>query len=444
MEILYARCAGLDVHKKTVVAARSRPAASGDREREVRTFGTMTSELLQLVDWLQAWECTHVAMESTGEYWKPVYNLLEGNFTVLLVNPQHTKHVPGRKTDVKDAEWLNELLAHGLLRPSFIPPAPQRDLRDLTRYRTTLVEERARVVNRVQKVLEGANIKLASVATDVLGVSGRDMLQALVVGQRDPQKLANLARGRLREKIPQLVEALTGVVRPHQRFLLATQLAHIDFLEEQVAAVSREIVAQIEAMSAPPEPPLDRSLSDGNASTAPADSAPPLSAATAVDLLDTIPGVDTRLAQLVVAELGTDMSRFPTDRHAAAWAGLAPGNYESAGKRYAGRLRDGNQNLRSGLVQGAWAAAHTKDTYLAAQYHHLIGRRGKRRALVAVAHSILVIAYHMLKKHQPYHELGGNYFDDRRKEAVTNRLITRLTKLGYCVSLEPVLTAAEC
>jgi transposase len=438
MEVLYGRCAGLDVHKKTVVAARTRPAATGGWEREVRTFGTLTTELLQLVDWLQAWHCTHVALESTGEYWKPVYNLLEGNFSVLLVNPQHIKHVPGRKTDVKDAEWLNELLAHGLLRPSFIPPAPQRDLRDLTRYRTTLVEERARVVNRVQKVLEGANIKLASVASDILGVSGRDMLQGLAAGHTDAAQLAELARGRLREKLPVLEQALTGIVRPHQRFLLATQLAHIDFLDEQVAAVSREIIAQIEAMSEPPTSSDDRPPAAAGASRPTPDGPGPLTAAAAVELLDTIPGIDVRLAQLIVAELGTDMRRFPTDRQAAAWAGLAPGNYESAGKRYSGRLRDGNQSLRSGLVQGAWAASHTKDTYLAAQYHRLIGRRGKRRALVAVAHSMLVIAYHMLKKHQPYHELGASYFDDRKKEAVTDRIVKRLRKLGYRVSLEPL------
>jgi transposase len=439
METLYARCAGLDVHKRTVVAARTRPAAAGGWEREVRTFGTMTVELLQLVDWLQAWDCTHVAMESTGEYWKPVYNLLEGSFTVLLVNPQHIKHVPGRKTDVQDAEWLNELLAHGLLRPSFIPPVAQRDLRDLTRYRTTLVQERARVVNRVQKLLEGANIKLAAVASDVLGVSGRRMLEGLVAGQADPAALANLARGRLREKLPALEQALTGLVRPPQRFLLATQLAHIDFLDEQVAAVSQAIIALIEQMSLPSEPPAPAE----NAPAPPlADATPPLSAAQAIALLDTIPGVDVRLAQVVVAELGTDMACFPTDRHAAAWAGLAPGNYESAGKRYSGRLRDGNQSLRSALVQGAWAAAHTKDTYLAAQYHRLVGRRGKRRALVAVAHSIIVIAYHMLKDHVPYRELGGNYFDERKKEAVTDRLIKRISKLGYSVSLTPLPMAA--
>lgn len=441
MDVLYPRCAGLDVHKKTVVAARTRPAAQGGWEREVRTFGTMTVELLQLVDWLQAWELTHVAMESTGEYWKPVYNLLEGSFTVLLVNPQHIKHVPGRKTDVKDAEWLNELLQHGLLRPSFIPPAPQRDLRDLTRYRTTLVQERAREVNRVQKLLEGANIKLASVVSDVLGVSGRDMLQALAAGAHDPEQLAQLARGRLRDKLPALTQALTGVVRPHQRFLLATQLAHIDFLEEQIAAVSQEIVVQIEAMAAP-APPDDAAGCAGEGPATPPDTPPPLTPAAAVSLLDTIPGVDIRLAQLVVAELGTDMSRFPTERHAAAWAGLAPGNYESAGKRYAGRLRDGNQSLRSGLVQGAWAASHTQDTYLAAQYRRLVGRRGKRRALVAVAHSILVSAYHMLKKHQPYQELGGAFFDDRKKETLIDRYVAKLTKLGQRVSLEPLASAA--
>lgn len=441
MEVVYERCAGLDVHKRTVVASRSQPGKGQARVREQRTFGTMTADLLQMVDWLHAWEITHVALESTGEYWKPIYNLLEGEFEVLLVNPQHIKHVPGRKTDIKDAEWLNELLEHGLLRGSYIPPVAQRDLRDLTRYRTTLVRERAREVNRVQKLLEGANIKLASVASDVLGVSGRAMLEALVAGQADAATMAELARGRLREKLPELKRALTGVVREPQRFLLAQQLAHIDFLDEQVATLSAEIVRRVDAMPAGNPPPAGTACADQGSQTRPADDAP-LPPAQAVELLDTIPGVDQRLAEMIVAELGTDMRRFPSAAHAAAWAGLAPGNYESAGKRYSGRIRQGSVALRSGLVQAAWSSSHMKDTYLAAQYRRLIARRGKKRAIVAVAHSILVIAYHMLRRHEPYRELGGNYFDERKKESVVDRLIKRVEQLGYAVRIEPKLAVA--
>lgn len=441
MEVVYERCAGLDVHKRIVVASRSQPGNGQTHVREQRTFGTMTADLLQLVDWLHAWEVTHVALESTGEYWKPIYNLLEGEFEVLLVNPQHIQHVPGRKTDMKDAEWLNTLLEHGLLRGSYIPPVAQRALRDLTRYRTSLVRERARAVNRVQKLLEGANIKLASVASDVLGVSGRAMLEALVAGQTDAAMMAELARGRLREKLPELQRALTGVVREHHRFLLAQQLAHIDFLDEQVASLSAEIVRCVDAMTAGHPPPADAACADPDSQMRPEDAAP-LPPAQAVALLDTIPGVDQRLAELIVAELGVDMRRFPSAAHAAAWAGLAPGNYESAGKRYSGRIRQGSAALRSGLVQAAWSSSHMKDTYLAAQYRRLIARRGKKRAIVAVAHSILVIAYHMLRRHEPYRELGGNYFDERKKESVVDRLIKRVEHLGYTVRIEPKLAAA--
>jgi transposase len=439
MQIMFERCAGLDVHKKTVVACRSKPGEGGEQVREVRTFGTMTADLLQLVDWLHEWQVTHVAMESTGDYWKPIFNLLEGEFEVWLVNPQHIKRVPGRKTDAKDAEWLCECLEKGLLNRSFIPPRPQRDLRDLTRYRTTLVQERARVVNRVQKLLEGTNIKLASVATDVLGMSGRAMLEALVAGQTDAAVMAQLAKGRLRSKMAQLEQALTGVVRPHQRFLLAQQLAHVDFLDEQITALGEEITRQLAANSTPPPDALPASQEPSDAGDA---TERPLAPAAAVALLDGIPGVDQSLAEIIVSELGTDMRCFPSAAHAAAWAGLAPGNYESGGKRYSGRIRAGNPALRSGLVQAAWAASHTKHTYLAAQYQRLVGRRGQKRALVAVAHSILVIAYHMLCRHEPYHELGGNYFDERKKESVVNRLLKRLQQLGYEAHIEPLPAAA--
>jgi len=426
MQVVYERCAGLDVHKKTVVACYICQESDGSKRSSVKSFGTTTPELLSLADWLLERKCTHVAMESTGEYWKPVHNLLEGSFVVLLVNARHIKRVPGRKTDVKDAEWLADLLQHGLLKASFIPPASQRELRDLTRYRTNLVSERVRVANRVQKLLEDANIKLSSVATDIFGVSGRAMLEALIAGKADAETMAQLAKGRLRNRIPELQKALTGVVREHHRFLLAAQLAHMDFLDEQVNTVSKEIEHRINIANQPQEP----------SAASPWET--PLNPDQAVSLLDTIPGVDKNIAEIIVAELGTDMSHFPSSAHAASWAGLSPGNNESAGKHYSGRTRKGNHALRSGLIQAAWAASHTRDTYLSAQYHNLAGRRGQKRAIVAVAHSILVMAYHMLKHHQPYQELGGNYFDERKKEILVYRLTRRITKLGYKVNLEPV------
>lgn len=442
MEVVYERCAALDVHKKSVVACRVKAEGKGRKAQEKRSFGTTTPELLRLVDWLLAWGCTHVAMESTGDYWKPIYNLLEGQIDVLVVNAKHVKQVPGRKTDLQDAEWLAELLRHGLLRGSFIPPKPQRELRDLTRYRSTVVQERSRLIQRLQKGLEDANIKLAAVVSDTMGVSARAMLQALVAGQTDAALLADLARGRLRAKLPELQQALTGLVRPHHRFLLAQQLAHIDFLDEQIATLNAEIGRHLEAMSLPPEPPVaaaPEAPPDLQPSQAP--EAPP-TAVEAVALLDTIPGVNQTLAEVIVAELGTDMRRFPTARHAAAWAGVAPGNHESAGKRYSGRIRHGNTALRTALVQAAWAASRSKETYLAAQYRHLAGRRGKKRAIVAVAHSILVMAYHILSRREPYREAGANYFDERKRNAVVNRLTRRLEKLGYAVRIEPIPVAA--
>ena len=440
MRQVYKRCAGLDVHKKTVVACRVRITEQGEWEQEVRTFGTMTHELLQLVDWLLAWEVTHVALESTGEYWKPVYNLLEGNVTVLVVNAQHVKHVPGRKTDVQDAEWLAELLAHGLLKASFIPPKPQRDLRDLTRYRVTLVEERARVVNRVQKVLENANIKLASVATDVLGVSGRRMLEALVADKTNAATMAELAKGRLRAKLPLLQQALTGVVDAQHRFLISQHLVHIDFLDEQITTVSDQIVQQIEGM--PPLPPPDTIDTNADATDSPADAPPaPLTWQAAANLLDTTPGVDQKAAYQVLAEMGLNMGQFPTADHLAAWGGLAPGNRQSGGKRFHARINDGNRQLRKVMVQCAWAASRTKGSYLAALYHRLAARRGKKRAIVAVAHSMLVSFYHMLAKRQPYQDLGADYFDQRSKGIRIDWLLQQLTKLGYNAQLEPVAAA---
>jgi transposase len=346
-------------------------------------------------------------MESTGVYWKPIYNLLEDQFTLLLVNARHVKAVPGRKTDVRDCEWLAELLRHGLLTGSFVPDRPQRELRELTRYRTSLVRERTAAANRLQKTLEGANIKLASVATDILGTSGREMLAALVAGRTDATELAQLAHGRLREKLPQLERALVGCVGPHQRFLVAEQLAHVDFLDAAIARVSTEIGERVR----PDEEVLAR--------------------------LDTIPGVGRAVAETLVAEVGADLTRFPSAKHLASWAGLCPGNHESAGKRRGGAIRKGSPWLRACLVQAAHAAARTKGTYLAAQYRRLAARRGRAKAAVAVAHSILIIAYHLLMEGTVYRDLGANYFDERDRQAVERRLVHRLEGLGYTVSLQP-------
>lgn len=440
MEVIHNRCAGLDVHKKSITACRMHTPSKGRKVQETKTFGTTTAELLRLLDWLLAWGCTHVAMESTGVYWKPVYNILEGHVEILLVNARHVKQVPGRKTDVSDAAWLADLLRHGLLRGSFVPPRAQRELRDLTRQRSNLVRERAAVVNRLQKVLEDANIKLAAVVSDVMGISARAMLEEIVAGATDPVALADLARGRLRNKRAELEQALEGRVREHHRFLLVSHLTHIDFLDEQIEAFNQQIAAHIEQLSTPPP-----TTPSSHASPEPPKSTgeeAPLTYAQAVELLDTIPGIDRRLAETIMAEIGIDMGRFPSEHHLASWSGVAPGNNESAGKRRSGKTPPGNKALRKALVQAAQAASRTKNTYLSAQYHHLAARRGKKRAKVAVAHSIIVIIYHMLSRRESYRELGGNYFDERKRESVVNRLVRRLEKLGYQVALETQSLAA--
>jgi transposase len=442
VRIIYERVAGLDVHKKTVVATRVRVTEEDRLVWETETFGSMTADLLRLHDWLAEWDCSHVAMESTGDYWKPVFNLLEGDFKILLVNAQHVKHVPGRKTDVGDSEWLAELLLHGLLKPSFIPPKPQRVLRELTRYRARLVEERTRVVNRVQKLLEGANIKLASVVTSIMGISAREMLAEIVAGQADPLFMAELARGRMRAKIPELEKALTGLVDAHHRFLLAKQLAHIDFLDEQIYDIGAEIAQRIESMSQSIARGSSTPESDGDGDASEA-AQTPLTWAEAVVLLDTIPGVSQRTAEVMLAEMGLDMSQFPTDKHLTSWAGLAPGNHQSGGKRYSGRIRKGNPSLSTAMVQAAWAAIRTKDTFLKARYHRLAARRGKKRAIVAVARSMLTSAWHILTYRQPYRELGSDYFDQRKKEAKVNYLTRQLEKLtGGAVRIELQTTVA--
>jgi transposase len=413
MDVLHRCCCGVDVHKASVVACVIAPGAEGAPRKEVRTFGTMTADLLQLVDWLVQAGCTAVAMESTGSYWKPLYNLLEGVVEqVLVVNAAHIKHVPGRKTDVKDAEWIAELLRHGLLRASFIPDRPQRELRELTRYRTSLIRERTAEVNRVQKVLEGANIKLAAVASDLTGVSGRAMLAALLEGSTDVAAMAQLAQGKLRAKIPQLEQALVGQFGAHQRFLIAQQLVHIDTLDEIIARVSAEIAERVH--------PFVQEIVQ----------------------LDGVTGVGQRTAEAVVAEIGVDMTRFPSADHLTAWAGLAPGNNESAGKRRSGKTRKGSPWLRAILIEAAQAAGRSKDTYLGALYRRLVARKGKKRAAVAVARHILIIVYHMLRDHAPYHDLGAAYLDQRDRQAVERRLVRRLEALGYDVSLQPKEPAA--
>lgn len=413
MRVVYERCAGLDVHKKNVVVCCISPHEEGGWQKEVRTFGTFTDDLLMLADWLRVVGVTHIAMESTGVYWKPIYNLLEGEFETILVNAQHIKFVPGRKTDVNDAQWIGELLQHGLLKASFIPAVEQRDLRDLTRYRTQLIQDRTREINRVQKVLEDANIKLGSVATNVLGVSGRDMLEQLIAGQDDPMRLAQLARGRLRQKIAELERALKGNMRDGHRILLKFHLEHIDELNAKITALSEEI---------------DQLLG-------------PFDTVEAIQRLDAIPGVNEITAQIIISELGLDMERFPTAGHAASWVGLVPGRDESAGRNRSSRTRKGNKYLKTALVQAAHAAGRRKDNYLGAQYRRITTRRGKRRAAVAVAHSILVIAYHMLKRGTEYIEHGSDYFDKRNEEHLQRRLVKRLENLGYQVTLEAISVA---
>ena len=376
MDVLHRCCAGLDVHKKTVVATVRRVDPAGKVSKKTKTFPTMTRDLLALSDWLAAGGVTIVAMESTGSYWKPVFHILESRLMVVLVNAHHVKQVPGRKTDVKDSEWIAELLQHGLLRPSFVPPRPTRELRDLTRQRTRLVGEKTAVANRIGKVLEDANIKLGSVASNVLGKSGRDMIEAIIRGEFNPVKLADLARRRLRGKIPQLQQALRGSVTEHHRFLLRALMDQLEHLEQMVQRYNDRIE---EALS-----PFAETLRR----------------------LTTIPGVDFRVAEIVVAEIGLDMGQFPSAGHLSSWAGIASGNHESAGKRRTGRTTPGNTWLKTALVQAAWAASRAKGTHLAAKFWRIAKARGSKRAAVAVAHTILVIMYNMLKEGTNYREIA--------------------------------------
>ena len=407
LDVLYERCCGLDLHKRSVTACRLTPGANGQPVRETRTFATMTADLLALGDWLAAGGVTHVAMESTGVYWKPIWNLFEERFTLLLVNAAHVKVVPGRKRDVGDAEWLANLLQHGLLSGSFVPERPARELRELTRYRSSVVRERSAEVNRLQKTLEGANLKLASVVSDITGVSARKMLEELVAGQEDAAVLADLAVGQLRRKLPDLERALAGRMSAHQRFMLAQHLAHIDFLDAQIEQLSTEIAERLH----PFEPQLVA--------------------------LDSIPGIGRWSAEVILAEIGPDMRRFPTAGHLASWAGMCPGHHERAGKRRSGKTRKGSPWLRVTLTEAAYAAGRGKDPYLSARYHRLIGRKGKKKTAIAVGRTILELCHHVLST-------GQLYDDQRARAALTptslteaQRLVRTLEKLGHRVTLEP-------
>jgi transposase len=408
MQTLVERGCGLDVHQATVVACLLIVRKDGKVQKQMRTFGTTTRELLSLREWLLSEGCTHVAMESTGVYWKPVYAILEGGeggLEIVVANAQHVKKVPGRKTDVK-AEWIADLLCHGLLRSSFVPPKPIRELRDLTRYRRKLVESQSAERNRLLKLLETANIKLASVATDVFGVSGRLMLEALVEGKATPQEMAELAKGRLRQKIDELGPALEGKLEEHHRFLLRLQLDRLEAAEKDLAVLEHRLQEKLK--------PYEAQLT----------------------LLDEIPGVDWTLAAVIIAEMGVDMSVFGSVSQLASWAGVCPGNNESAGKRKSSRIPKGNVYLKTALVEAANAAAKAKGTYLRDKFYRLKARRGYKRAAVAVAHKILVAIYHMFSHQVCYNELGDAYLDKRNKHHLTRNLVHRLERLGYTVTLE--------
>ena len=411
MDEVFACCAGLDVHKESVEACVRRMEPTGRLHQQTRHWPTMTRDLVAMSDWMAAQGVTHVAMESTGVFWKPIYNILEGRFTVLLVNARHLKQVPGRKSDIRDCQWIAQLLQHGLLKGSFIPPRAQRELRDLTRHRVQLVEEKTRTVNRLHKVLEDANIKLASVASDILGVSGRAMLEALIEGQENPIQLAEFAQRQLRGKIPELEKALQGHLTEHHRFMLRLLWKQLAQQEDLIA----ELDSKIEEQTRPFGDEIER--------------------------LDQVPGVDRRVAEVVLAEVGADMKPFGTHRHLASWAGMSPGNEESAGKRRRRRITPGNRWLKRTLVQAAWAASHTKNAYLASQYRRLAGRRGKKRALIAVGHSILVIFYHLLKSRTRYADLGGDFFDRLEPQRLTRYYVWRLETLGHKVTLETCAAA---
>ncbi len=412
MDVIFSNCCGLDVHKKSVHACVRKYVGKGKVHQEIRQFTTMTRDLIALCDWLKEKEVTHVAMESTGVFWKPIYNILEDSFTLLLVNAKHVKNVPGRKTDVKDCQWLAQLMQCGLLKPSLVPDRMRRELRDLTRHRSKLVGERATVVNRVHKTLEDTNVKLASVATDIMGKSGKDMIRALISGNTNVQEIAELARRGLRRKIPELCLALEGHLTDHHKFALSQLMDHLDYVEGQISTFSE----RIEEMMRPHEH--------------------------AVQCLCSMPGFDRRNAENVLAEIGFDMSRFPSDRHLSKWAGVAPGNYETAGKRKSGKTTPGSNWLKVALVQAAWAASRKKTSYFHTQFGRLAARRGKKRAIMAVAHSLLVTIYHMLKNKTKFEDLGHDYFDRLNSHKLIKYHKKRLESLGFEITLTPKECAA--
>ena len=408
MDTTYARVAGLDVHHKTIQCA-VRCQESGKLFAQSRSFGTMTCQLRALADYLESHGVTHVALESTGVLWKPIWNILEGRFTLILVNPRHLKKVPGRKTDVSDAQWIAQLLQCGLLKGSFVPPRTIRNLRDLTRHRAQLTTEHTRVANRIHKLLEDANIKLGAVATNILGVSGRAMLKALLDGETDTNKMAEMAKSSLRSKIPQLRLALEGKVTDHHQYVLQRLMDHLEYIEQEICLVNDEICKREEQL-------LSRED---------------------FRRLDAIPGLNRVSIQAILAEIGVDMSIFPDEHHLCSWAGICPGNEESAGKRLRSAIRRGNRWLRRALCESAWAASRTKASYFSAQYHRIAPRRGKQRALIAVGHSLLGVIYHVLKNHKEYRDLGRDYFDRHDSERLQRYLINRLEALGNEVTLRP-------
>jgi transposase len=406
MEVVYRRCSGIDVHKGSVSVCVL--LIEEGPKKQVRRFGTMTRDLLELSNWLRELGVTHVAMESTGVYWKPVWNLLEGEFELLLVNAQHIKQVPGRKTDTRDCEWIADLLQHGLLRGSYVPKQEQRDLRDLTRYRVRLSEDKVRLANRIQKVLEDANVKLACVATDVLGASGRTMLRAIAAGEDDPHALSQMARKGLRKKLPQLLLALQGRIRDHHRFLLGQLLDELKFTEGKISELDQRIRECLRSCQQ------------------------------VITLWTSMPGISEVTAWSLAAEIGTNPEQFPRGSNLASWAGICPGNNESGGKRKSGKTRKGNRWLRRALNQAAWAAARTKNTYFAARFRHLAAKRGNKRAIVAIGHKLLVLAHYLLQHNCPYRELGGDYYRQLRGPSLSPSLVRGLQRLGYQVTLTPI------
>lgn len=406
MDVILDRVCGLDVHKDSIKACVRVPGQNKKREQAVATFGTKTADLLALQDWLEQWQVSHVAMESTGEYWKPVYFLLEDRFQVLLANPAHIKNVPGRKTDAKDGSWIAQLLECGLIEKSFVPPREIREIRDLTRYRKRLIQQRTEEVLRLHGVLQRGGIKLSSVAANIMGVTGRAILDALVEGKQDAAAMAELARGKLRQKIPLLKRALEGRFTPQHGAMVSHMLGHIDYLEEMIADLSRELDTLLEPFRQP------------------------------IELLKTIPGVQQRTAEMMVGEMGVDMGQFATAGNLASWGGLCPGNKRSAGQRKPEKIRKGGQWLKPALLEATWAAVKQNDSYLSAQYHRLVPHKGKKKAAMAVSHSMLVAAYWILKEGVPYQDLGPDYFLRRNQEAIQRRCVRQLQQLGFRVTLD--------